>query len=103
VKASDIVGALKKREQLVAEIMERLEALGGEGMRFLGAGSFRRPSGPKRRRRKASAKAQAVWRLQGRYMAALRRLPRATRIKIKAIREKKGVLAAIAAAKKANR
>jgi hypothetical protein len=98
VRTADIVGALKKREQLVAEIKARLEVLGGEGLRYLGPASFRRRAGASRRRRKPSAKAQAVWRLQGRYMAAVRRLPKATRAKMKAIREKKGVLAAIAAA-----
>jgi hypothetical protein len=35
VRSAEIVGALKKREDFVAEIKARLEALGGEGLRFL--------------------------------------------------------------------
>ncbi len=99
VTASDIAGALKHRQQLVQEIKERLEQLGGEGLRFL-----RGPEGLRRRSRKApkrvSKAARAAWRTQGRYMAAVRRLSKADRAKVKAIREQSGVLAAIAAAKK---
>lgn len=99
VKASDIAGALKHREQLVQEIKERLEQLGGEGFRFL-----RGLDGLRKRTRKApkraSKAARAAWRAQGRYMAAVRRLPKADRAKVKAIREKSGVRAAIAAAKR---
>jgi hypothetical protein len=54
-----------------------------------------------RKRRKASAKARAAWKAQGRYMAAVRRLPKAARDRIKVIREKKGVLKAFATAKRA--
>lgn len=99
VKASDIAGALKGRDQLVQEIKDRLEQLGGEGLRFL-----RGPEGLRKRARKArkrvSKAARAAWKAQGRYMAAVRRLSKADRAKIKAIRKKTGVRAAIAAAKK---
>jgi hypothetical protein len=40
-----------------------------------------------------------MYQRQGRYMAAVRQLPKADRAKIKAIREKSGVRAATAAAK----
>jgi hypothetical protein len=93
------VVALKKREQLVAEIKARLEELGGEGLRLVtGAVALRRAT--RRRRPKASAKAVAAWRAQGRYMAAVRRLPKAARAKVKAMREKKGLRAALAEAKR---
>jgi len=99
VKASDISGALKHRERLVQELRERIEQLGGEGLRFL-----RGPESLRRRARKApkrvSKAARAAWRAQGRYMAAVRRLSKADRAKVKAIRETSGVRAAIAAAKK---
>jgi hypothetical protein len=99
VKASDIAGALKGREQLVQEIKARLEQLGGEGLRFL-----RGPEGLQKRARKAqkrvSKAARAAWKAQGRYMAAVRRLSKADRGKIKALRDKAGVRAAIAAAKR---
>ena len=99
VKASDIASALRRRDQLVHEIKERLEQLGGEGLRFL-----RGPEGLQKRARKApkrvSKAARAAWKTQGRYMAAVRRLSKADRGKIKGLREKSGVRAAIAAAKK---
>lgn len=97
VTAKDIGAALGERERLVAEIKARLEALGGEGARFLtSAAVLRRPRGAKRRRRKPSAKALAAWRAQGRYMAAVRRLPKASRAKVAAIRKAKGIRAALA-------
>jgi hypothetical protein len=100
VTTKDIASAVGHRERLVAEIKERLELLGGEGMRFLRSpASFeRRP--PRRRAKRVSAAAQAAWRAQGRYMAAVRRLSKANRLRVKAIREKVGVRAAIAAARK---
>ena len=99
VKTSDITGALRRREELVNEIKERLEQLGGEGLRFL-----RGPEALQKRARKApkrvSKAARAAWKAQGRYMAAVRRLSKADRARMKVIREKSGVGAAIAAAKK---
>lgn len=67
-----------------------------------------RRAGPKQAARNAGRKAKlrvsaatrAAWAAQGRYMAAVRRLPKAARARIKAIREKSGVRAAIAAAKR---
>jgi hypothetical protein len=101
VTAKQIGDALRKRKELVEEIRQRLEALGGHGARFLtGVAALRRPPAVKRRRRKISARAQAVWRAQGRYMAAVRQLSKANRVKVKKIREAKGVGAAIAAAAK---
>ena len=101
VTAKQITDALKAREQLAAEIMRKLEALGGEGLRFLrGPDSLLRRAPAKPKRRRASAKAQAAWRAQGRYMAAVRRLSKANRAKVKAIRERSGIRAAVAAAKK---
>ena len=53
----------------------------------------------KRRKPRISAATRKMYQQQGRYMAAVRQLPKADRAKIKAIREKSGVRAAIAAAK----
>jgi hypothetical protein len=95
----EIHSALQKRDELVEEIRRRLEELGGQGARFLtSVAALRRPV--KRRRRKVSAKARAAWAAQGRYMAAVRALPKAARAKVAAIRKAKGVKAAIAAAKR---
>ena len=55
---------------------------------------------PAMRRRKASAKARAAWKVQGRYLGAVRQLSTANRAKVKAIREKKRLRAAITAARK---
>ena len=56
----------------MAEIRAKLEALGGEGLRLLRGPEAvkRRPVG--RRRKKASAKAQAAWKAQGRYLGTVR-------------------------------
>jgi hypothetical protein len=102
VSAKEIAGALKERDRLAAEIRARLEQLGGQGGRFLtSVAALQRPA--KRRLRRVSAKARAAWAAQGRYMAAVRRLPKAARVKVAAIRKAKGVKAAIAAAKKVSR
>jgi hypothetical protein len=101
VTAKQIAGAMRKREDLVAEIRARLEELGAQGGRLLvNTGAFRWPPPSPCRRRKPSAKALAVWRAQGRYMAAVRRLSKANWAKPKRGREAKSVGAAIAAAKR---
>jgi len=98
--AREVRQAVEKHERLVAEIRARLEDLGGQGGRFLtSAAALRRPP-TKRRRRKPSAKAVAAWRAQGRYLGAVRRLPKAARAKVRAIRESKGVAAAIVFARR---
>lgn len=99
VRRSDIVGALKRRDRLVAEIKKRLKQLGGERLRFLrGPEALKRPA--RRKAKRVSAKARAAWRAQGKYLGAVRRLAAGDRAKVKAIREKSGVRAAIAEAKK---
>jgi hypothetical protein len=99
ITAREIQDALRKRDELVEEIHRRLEELGGQGARFLtSAAALRRPA--KRRRRRVSAKARAAWKAQGRYMAAVRPLPKTARAKVAAIRKAKGITAAIAQAKR---
>jgi len=99
--AAEISGALRKRDELVAEIKAKLEELGGQGLRFLaGAQALRRRPPAKRLRRKASGKAQAAWRAQGRYMSAVRQLSPAQRAKVKKIRAVGGVAASTAAARR---
>jgi hypothetical protein len=101
ITVREIRAALRKRDELVDEIRARLEELGGQGARFLTsvAALWRAPVA-RRRRRKVSAKARVAWKAQGRYMAAVRTLPKAARAKVAAIRKAKGVEAAIAAAKR---
>jgi hypothetical protein len=97
VTAKQIAGALRKRDELVAEIKARLEELGGEGARFLtSVAALRRTA----TRRKVSAKARAAWKAQGRYMAVVRQLPETARAKVASIRKAMGVQAAIREAKR---
>lgn len=98
IAATDVTNALKRREALIADLRQRLTAL--EAGALVKTGVETRKGRVRRRRRKISAATRAKFRAQGRYMAALRRLPKAARAKAKAIREKSGVRAAIAAAKR---
>jgi len=98
VTSAQVRRAIRDRDELVTEIKSRLDALGGEGLRFLtGPAALGRRKKPRRR---ASAKARAAWRAQGRYLAAVKSLTKGDRLKIRAFREKNGVAKAIAAAKK---
>ena len=104
----DVQGALVRRERLVREIRQRLHALGVEGVEL--AGDIRRvattrfeqaeKASREPRRKAVSAAVKATRQAQGHYLAAIRQLSEAARKQIKAIREKSGVKAAIAAAKR---
>jgi hypothetical protein len=101
IRSQDIAAALRDGDRLVAQMKQRLEELDAEGALFAmdTAGLVRRPGTP-RRRRKVSAKALAAWKAQGRYLAAMRRLSKADRAKVRAVRESKGVGAATEAARR---
>jgi hypothetical protein len=92
--------AMLKRQKLIEKLRRRLEALEGQGLAV--GDTVRRSARPAARRvkRRVSAARRAAMKAQGRYLAAIRRQPKAARAKIKAIREKSGVKAAIAAAKR---
>jgi hypothetical protein len=93
--------ALKQRERLVEEIRERVAALGSDGLRLLRPRGVPRRARSHRSRKKPISKArQAAWRAHGRYLSAVRRLSKALRLQVRAIREKKGIRAAMTAAKK---
>ena len=98
LSVAQVSRALRDREAFLSEVNAKLEAFAGEGLRFLGPASFQKR--PRRRAKKASAKARAAWKAQGRYLAAVRRLSKADRVKVRAIRRKNGVRAAIAEAKR---
>ena len=99
----EIYAVLKRREKLLRELRARLAALGVDGFKVV-ASVRREARGIRKAGRKAkrriSAATRAAWAAQGAYMAAVRRLPKAARAKIRAIRKKSGVKAAIAAAKR---
>ena len=108
--ASEVKKALQRRDRLVRALRASLAALEagvvGVGRRVLKhrplpMGGTRKATGRRtvRRRPRISPATRKKYQAQGRYMAALRNLSKESRAKIKAIREKSGVNAAIAAAK----
>ena len=109
VRAGEVWAALKRREHLLNDLKGRLAALGGDikgiaakGGPFpvlaIGRGT-RRPAARKAQK-PVSAARRAAMKAHGRYLAAVRPLSKAGRAKVKAIREKSGMRAAIAAAKR---
>jgi hypothetical protein len=101
VTSSQIRAALGKREALVRKIRAELARLEGAAAGVVdGVGRLERRGQRRKTRAKATPAQQAAWRAQGRYLAAVRRLSRADRQKVRAIREKDGVRAAIAAARR---
>src|SRR5262245_22837354 len=96
ILARDVSRAIQRREKLVRQLRSRLEELGDEGARM--AGRLQRKAAPQVRKAISSAR-RAAYQAQGRYMAAVRALPKATRARIKKIRQSSGVDAAIKAAR----
>ena len=118
LKASEVRKALQRREHLIRALRDSLAALAGDVGQLrkrYGKDGFsprldrtarpaKRPVASKKPR--TSVTPRKVYRQrqqQGRYMAALRQLSKEQRAKIKAIRQKSGVRAAIAAAKRTAR
>jgi hypothetical protein len=108
--AGEVSKALKRHRHLVTDLRARLAALeegvGKAGTRMFKDGPFPMARKAKsfkrkvaRRKPRISAATRKKYQAQGRYLAALRPLSKGARAKIKAIREKSGVRAAIAAAK----
>jgi hypothetical protein len=111
LRAGEVQKVLQRRDRLIRDLRAKLAALEAgvvkAGRRVLKDGFFpmgRKASSPKRklarRKPRISAATRKMYQQQGRYMAALRPLSKEKRAKIKAIREKSGVRAAIAAAKR---
>jgi hypothetical protein len=109
--AGEVWKALQRRDRLIRSLRDSLAALGEDagrvGKRLFRAGALsiesRRGAAAKlkvtRRKPRISATTRKKFQTQGRYMAALRNLSKGSRAKIKAVRKKSGVEAAIAAAK----
>jgi hypothetical protein len=108
VTAETVQKALQRREKLIREIRERMVALGVESLgvsekigKSAVAGLRRAEKSSRNPRRKAvSAATRAARKAQGQYLGAIRRLSKTARKEIKALRQKSGVKAAIAAAKR---
>jgi hypothetical protein len=97
IAAKDVTAALRKREKTIRELRARLSALGEEVAETVGRTAAR--EAPKAR--KAITRAQRSARqAQGRYLAAIRKLSRQARVRVREIRAKSGVDAAIRAAMK---
>ena len=98
IAGRDVVLALKRREKTVRELRARLTALGEDVSKAVRAANG---SARVRRARKQISKAQRTARqAQGRYMSAVRQLSKDARKKVKAIRIKSGVVAAIREARR---
>jgi len=98
IRQNQVRAVLNGRTKEIASLRERLAAL--EGIR---AGRSRRGGrtskksarGVRRRRVAISPKVRALRRLQGKYMGYVRRLKPAEKARVRAIREKEGMQAAI--------
>ena len=99
IAASDVAAALKRREKTIRELKDRLAALEGSVVAKV-RGATRKAKKEGRRKLRLSATRRAALKAHGKYLGAVRMLSKGSRAKVKAIREKKGVRAAIAAAKK---
>jgi len=107
LKLRDVTKALDRREKMIRELREKLASF-GEGVS--GAASRVARRGTRKasvRTRKVATKPRriskaqrAARQAQGRYLAAIRPLSVAARAKVRSIRQKSGVRAAITTAKK---
>ncbi len=99
IASRDVVQALKRREKTVRELRARLIALGEDVSDAVSRSSGGSPRA--RRIRKQITKAQRTARqAQGRYMAAVRKLSKDARKRVKDVRIKSGVVAAIREARR---
>lgn len=99
--AKHVSDALKRREEMIHELRQRLEALErgvvssiDKARRRIAGKAARKP------RRRMTASRRSALKLHGRYLGHIRTLPKTAKAKVKAIREKSGVQAAIKAARK---
>ncbi|HEY6066973.1 MAG TPA: hypothetical protein VIY96_12520 [Thermoanaerobaculia bacterium] len=99
IREAQVRAVLNGRSQEIAVLRQQLAALegiDGRGSRRGARGKSRGARGPGRRRRVAiSPKVRALRRLQGKYMGYVRRLKPAEKAKVRAVREKQGMQAAI--------
>lgn len=98
--ATHVSGALKRREEMIHELRQRLEALERGAVSVIEATARRVTRKVTRPRRKMSSARRAVLKLHGSYLGHVRTLPKGAKAKVKAIRERSGVHAAIKAARK---
>jgi hypothetical protein len=101
LRVAHIRKALKNREQEIRSLRERLAALEQFSPGASAARGPRRPGRPARATRKRvrriqmSPRVRALRKLQGKYMGYVRRLKPAEKARVRAMREKQGMEAAI--------
>jgi hypothetical protein len=99
IRESQVRAVLNGRSQEIAVLRQQLAALegiDGRGSRRGSRGASASNRAPARRRRVAiSPKVRALRRLQGKYMGYVRRLKPAEKARVRAVREKQGMQAAI--------
>ena len=104
VAAADVRRALHNREKLIKDLRARLTALekaAAPAARRIAKAGRRAARRAEPKARRALSRAQKLARrAQGQYLAAIRRLSREAREKIRTIRKQSGVAAAIKAAKR---
>jgi hypothetical protein len=100
ITARDVERVLGRFDKRIAKLRRELSELTGESIAYARKAGRRGARVARRAVRRLSRQARANLQLQGKYMAAVRALPKIARAKIKAIRKSSGVRAAIAAAKK---
>lgn len=97
IAAKDVAAALKRREKTIRELRARLSALGEDVAASVAKTAAR--EAPRARRAITQAQRRAR-QAQGRYLGAIRKLSRQARVRVRGIRAKSGVDAAIRAAVK---
>lgn len=105
IRAGHVRSALKGREEEIRSLRERLAALeqlsagkspaARRGRPRRAARRAARLAGTRRRRAPLSPKVRALRRLQGKYMGYVRRLKPAEKARVRSVREKQGMDAAI--------
>ena len=94
VRQNQVKAVLNGRSKEIADLRERLASLEGMG----GSRSGRAAGAPRstgKRRVAISPKVRALRRLQGKYMGFVRRLKPAEKARVRTVREKQGMQAAI--------
>lgn len=99
VAARHIQEILRDREREISALRRRLAALEAGGVRAAAEAVGRVIPGARPVRRRLSPKVRALRRQQGEYMGLVRRLKPAEKTRVRAVREKKGLTAAIRAAR----
>lgn len=94
---------LSDREREIAALRRRLEALEVGGLKAAAGTTGRVSSAVGRARRRLSPKVRALRRQQGEYMGLVRRLKPVQKARVRALKEKKGLSAAIRAARSMRR